>query len=208
MSGLGANRISPGHITRNTARTRHGDHPCLGACVSMSLTTYNLLLVQKKQTRHPHSLLMSHVSLCPLEVVFGDIETFETGFTEHRLARSDDATNAQPRSNAPANSSQILIFVGVSSPKEATSSKGRGHPLGQNQILPRFQGRDMKYFLNLTLPPYRGVHHGGVSLWPCSSRLDTGGNQLVRTHPWEVLVWPSGLSRRPDWISALSGRFQ
>jgi hypothetical protein len=49
-------------------------------CVSMSLTTYNLLLVQKKQTRHPHSLLMSHVSLCLLEVVNGDIETLETGF--------------------------------------------------------------------------------------------------------------------------------
>src|SRR6516164_1715779 len=126
MSGLGANRISPGQITRNTARTRHGDHPCLGACVSMSLTTYNLLLVQKKQTRHPHSLLMSHVSLCLLEVVFGDIETLETGFTEHRPASSDDATNARPRSNAPATSSQILIFVGVSSPKEATSPKGRG----------------------------------------------------------------------------------
>jgi hypothetical protein len=26
--------------------------------------------------------------------------------------------------------------------------------------------------------------------------------------PWEILVWPSGLSRRPDWISALSGSFQ
>ena len=25
---------------------------------------------------------------------------------------------------------------------------------------------------------------------------------------WEVLVWPSGLSRRPEWISALSGSFQ
>src|SRR5262249_31309226 len=24
----------------------------------------------------------------------------------------------------------------------------------------------------------------------------TGGNQVVRTHPWEVLVWPSGLSQR------------
>jgi len=42
--------------------------------------------------------------------------------------------------------------------------------MGQNQILPRFRGRDMKQFLNFTLPPYRGVHHGGISLWPCSSR--------------------------------------
>src|SRR6516165_12126420 len=25
-------------------------------------------------------------------------------------------------------------------------------------------------FLDFTLPPYRGFHHGGVSLWPCSSR--------------------------------------
>src|SRR6516225_6802849 len=121
----------------------------------MSLTTYNLLLVQKKQTRHPHSLLMSHVSLCLLEVVFGDIETLETGFYRDRPASSDDATNAQPRSNASANSSQILIFVGVSSPKEATSPKGRGTP-SQNQILPRFRGRDMKQFLNFTLPPTGG----------------------------------------------------
>jgi hypothetical protein len=34
---------------------------------------------------------------------------------------------------------------------------------------------------------------------PADARwLDTGG----------ILVWPSGLSRRPDWISALSGSFQ
>src|SRR6516165_6011946 len=66
---------------------------------------------------------------------------------------------------------QIAIFtVGRHRQKEATSPKGRGRPLSQNQILPRFRGRDMKQFLNFTLPPYRGVHHGGVSLWPCSSR--------------------------------------
>src|SRR6516164_6633816 len=180
MSGFGANRISPGQITRNTARTRHGDHPCLGACVSMSLTTYNLLLVQKKQTRHPHSLLMSHVSLCPLEVVFGDIETFETGFTEHRPASSDDATNARPRSNAPATSSQILIFVGVSSPKEATSRKGRGAPTWPKSNLAALSGKGHEAIFEFHASPYRGVHHGGLSLWPCSSRrkVTRHGRQL------------------------------
>jgi hypothetical protein len=48
---------------------------------------------------------------------------------------------------------QILIPIGVSSPKEATSPKGRGYPLRQNQILPRFRGWDMKQILNFTLPP-------------------------------------------------------
>src|SRR6516165_6882081 len=56
-----------------------------------------------------------------------------------------------------------------------------------------------------------GVHRGGVSLWPCSSRRQVtrhgrqpgGANASVGG-----LVWPSGLSRRPDWISALSGSFQ
>jgi len=57
----------------------------------------------------------------------------------------------------------------------------------------------MKQFLNFTLPPYRGVHHGGVSLWPCSSRrqLDTGGNQVVRTHPLEVLSLAIGFVPTP-----------
>ena len=37
------------------------------------------------------------------------------------------------------------------------------------------------------LPPYRGVHHGGVSLWPCSSRRQVtrhgrqpGGGECIR----------------------------
>jgi len=44
----------------------------------MSLTTYNLLLVKKNHMRNTHTLLMSHVSLCLLEVVFRDNETLET----------------------------------------------------------------------------------------------------------------------------------
>src|SRR5262249_51467560 len=59
--------------------------------------------------------------------------------------------------------------------------------MGQNQILPRFRGRDMKQFLNFTLPPTGGFHHGGVSLWPCSSRRKVtrhgrqpGGGECIR----------------------------
>jgi hypothetical protein len=54
------------------------------------------------------------------------------------------AINPRSRPNAPGISRKILIAIGVSSPKEATSPKGRGYPLRQNQILPRFRGRDMK----------------------------------------------------------------
>ena len=42
-------------------------------------------------------------------------------------------------------------------PKRATSPRGRGYPLRQNQILPRFRGRDVKQFLNFTLPPTGGL---------------------------------------------------
>src|SRR6516165_10308426 len=88
----------------------------------------------------------------------------------HKTDRVDPHRTAIPDRNAPTYAaSSNLIPIGVSSPKEATSPKGRGTP-SQNQILPRFRGRDMKQFLNFTLPPYWGVHHGGVSLWPCSSR--------------------------------------
>jgi hypothetical protein len=101
----------------------------------------------------------------------------------HKTDRVDPHRTAIPDRNAPTYAaSSNLIPIGVSSPKEATSLKGRGYPLRQNQILPRFWGRDMKQFLNFTLPPTGGFHHGGISLWPCSSRrqvTDTGGNQVV-----------------------------
>jgi len=206
MSGLGANRISPGQITRNTARTRHGDYPCLGACVSMSLTTYNLLLVQKKQTRHPHSLLMSHVSLCLLEVVFGDIETFETGFTEHGPASSDDATNARPRSNAPATSSQILIFVGVSSPKEATSPKGRGAPTWPKSNLAALSGKGHEAIFEFHASPLPGGSPRR-RIFLALLRPTPGDSTRAATR-WCERIRGRFYSRRPDWISALSGSFQ
>ena len=101
---------------------------------------------------------------------------------ERQAARNDRAGRARS-ARAPG----VLIPIGGSSPKEASSPKGRGYPLRQNQILLRFGRRDMKQFLNFTLPPYRGFHHGGVSLWPCSSRRQVtrhgrqpGGGERVR----------------------------
>src|SRR6516162_9628622 len=151
----------------------------------MSLTTYNLLLVQKKQTRHPHSLLMSHVSLCLLEVVFGDIETFETGFTEHGPASSDDATNARPRSNAPATSSQILIFVGVSSPKEATSPKGRGAPTWPKSNLAALSGKGHEAIFEFHASPLPGGGSPGPRGFRARPAQARGGSQGGATGGYE-----------------------
>src|SRR5262249_1976363 len=61
---------------------------------------------------------------------------------------------------------------------------------GQNQILPRFQGRDMKQFLNFTLPPYRGVSPRRRISLACSSR------RQVTRH-----------GRQPDGGECIRGRF-
>ena len=60
-----------------------------------------------------------------------------------------------------------------------------------------FSGKGHEAIFEFHASPYRGVHHGGVSLWPCSSRRQVtrhGRQPGVRTHPWEVLVRSEGPS--------------
>jgi hypothetical protein len=120
----------------------------------------------------------------------------------HKTDRVDPHRTAIPDRNAPTYAaSSNLIPIGVSSPKEATSLKGRGPPLGQNQILPRFRGRDMKQFLNFTLPPYRGVsprRRISLALLPPTPGDSTrAATSWWRMHPLEVLghrVCPDALT--------------
>ena len=87
------------------------------------------------------------------------------------------------RSKHPEFVSPTNLTDRVSSPKEATSPKGRGQPLSQNQIMPRFRGWDMKQCLNFTLPPYRGGHHGGYLSGPAPAdarwNASVGGSSLA-----------------------------
>ena len=54
--------------------------------------------------------------------------------------------------------------------------------------------------LNFTLPPYRGVHHGGVSLWPCSSRRHwhADPDPYARLVAWHGLADPKMKARLAD----------
>ena len=76
----------------------------------------------------------------------------------HKTDRVDPHRTAIPDRNAPTYAaSSNLIPIGVSSPKEAMSSKGREGGPSQNQILLRFQGWGLAQFSESKSPPYRGV---------------------------------------------------
>jgi hypothetical protein len=94
--------------------------------------------------------------------------------------------------------------IGVSSPKEATSPKGRGYPPSPKSNFAAFSGKGHEAIFEFhasPLPggsPRRRISLALLQPTPGDSdaKVSVGG-----------LVWPSGLSRRPDWISALAAAF-
>src|SRR5262249_60218401 len=70
--------------------------------------------------------------------------------------RRDAAINPRPRPNAPGNSPKILIAIGVSSPKEATSPKGRGPPPSPKSNFAAFSGKGHEAIFEFHASPLPG----------------------------------------------------
>ena len=79
-----------------------------------------------------------------------------TFFTQGCGFLQRDKVRGPPRTTGLPAEGQPYSPQGCHPQKRLRHPKVGGHPLRQNQILPRFRGRDMKQFLNFTLPPYRG----------------------------------------------------
>src|SRR5262249_57480459 len=92
-------------------------------------------------------------------------------------------------------------------PRLATSLTTRNH------FTPNFRGWRLDENLKPKSPPYRGATHKklgdkGKMAVLAFNRTRLRCDDLIDERCELHGVWPSGLSRRPDWISALSGSFQ
>ena len=127
---------------------------------------------------------------------------------QERDGRDKPTTSTKRSGQFPRNPNPHRSVI----PKRGHVTQRSGASPSPKSNFAAFSGKGHEVIFEFHASPYRGVSpRRRISLallQPTPGDSTRAATRWWRTHSWEVLVWPSGLSRRPDWISALSGSFQ